>query len=160
MSKRFVVLMIVASVVLTLGAGQNLTAQPLQMAIETSETLANAATAAVLDITEHVTVATVEADSEAVTLLIGRNPAIRLIGEIDPLGNNSQPHGAFEQEALEAAINHGETTQELQGNHLVTMIPLVSGPVGEAGGNCNLCHTTFTDGQRVGVLGLRVQLPN
>ena len=85
---------------------------------------------------------------------------MRLLGDEDTLGgNNSKPRGAIEKAAL-ALAKTGFPTQLVDGNELLTVVPLFSGPVGDMGGNCNVCHTTFDDGEIIGAAALRVPLQN
>ena len=155
MLKRLVSFATVGSFLLTLGLSQNLLADEAE-AMRTTNTLANAALAAVGDITANVTLATVEADSAAVSLLVGSNNAARLLGEFEPLGgNNSKPHGNFEINALADALN-GMTTQEVDGNTLRTVVPLTFSP------GCGVCHTNyaveFNVGDVVGAASFKVSI--
>ena len=126
----------------------------------TTDSLISALLAAVLNITFRTTPETVAEESHAISLLLPPSQqAYRLIdGTGSPLNPLNVPRGAFETAALEAALA-GETTQEVRGGKLLTVIPL---PFAIA--NCSLCHA-YTEqgippGAFVGAISLEVPLSN
>ncbi len=129
----------------------------VEVAQQATDSLINALLAAVLDVTNRTTPETVVPESQVISLLLAnKKKAYRLLdGTGNPINNKNKAKGKFEKDALEAAMM-GETTQEVVGNKLRTVVPL---PYAVA--NCGTCHEyepEFAEGDYVGAISLRVQL--
>ena len=123
----------------------------------TTDSLINALIAAVLDITDRTTPATVGPESHAISLLLPASQrAYRLLdGTGDPINPLNVPNGRFESEALEAALV-GQTTQRVRGRKLLTVTPLPN-----AAANCTLCHDNYAEfapGAVVGAISIEVPI--
>lgn len=132
-------------------------ADAVETAQEATDSLISALLAAVVDVTTRTTPETVVPESQVISLLLANSKkAYRLLdGTGDPIRNRNRPKGKFERDALEAALL-GETTQEVKGNKLRTVIPLPF-----AAENCALCHANYLDyevGDIIGAITLRVPL--
>ena len=129
----------------------------VEVAQQATDSLISAVLAAVLDVTNRTTPETIVPESQVISLLLANSKkAYRLLdGTGDPINKKNKAKGKFEKDALEAA-KMGETTQEVIGNKLRTVIPL---PYAVA--NCGICHDydpEFVEGDIVGAVSLRVRL--
>jgi hypothetical protein len=130
----------------------------IDFAVEAADLLQAELFAALLKEFAETTPENVEHGKLAIGLIFDdENRAMRLVGDIDPLGANDTPRDAFETRSLALALDGqgNETVQKVKGKYYFRR----SIPLSNFSPACVLCHSAFgpTDPEQwVGALMLRV----
>lgn len=139
-------------------AGAPPTQAEIDFAMEAADLLQAELIAALLQEFSETTPQNVEHGKLAISLIFDdENKALRLVGEIDPLGRRNTPRDRFEDSSLELAMTgvSNEAVQKVQGKYYFRR----SIPLSNFSPACVMCHAAFgpTDSsQWVGALMLRV----
>jgi hypothetical protein len=134
------------------------TQEEIDFATETTDLLQAELIAALLQEFAETTPDNVEQGKLAISLIFADdNSAFRLVGEIDPLGDNDKPQDSFEQASLALALSGqgNETVEKVKGKYFVRR----SIPLSNFDPSCVACHAAFgpqNPDQFVGALMLKV----
>jgi hypothetical protein len=159
----FVVALLVAGLVALSAVGLAVADSPptqeeIAFATEATDLLQAELFAALLQEFAETTPENVEQGKLAISLIFADdNSAFRLVGEIDPLGENNEPQDSFEAQSLALALSGqgNETVEKVKGKYFVRR----SIPLRNFDPSCFACHTAFgpqDPNKLVGALMLKV----